>query len=246
MAQSINLIQVIGASLLSILPIALWLGLIMWQDRKKPEPFIWLGLVFVTGIFLTLPVFLMENGLVQFFSSWSNYSFFNILVFLGIAFIEELSKFLAVFFLMKKNKYFDELIDRMIYLVFMALGFAFIENIAITYQEMISIIGLGSVLKILGLRFMGANLVHLLCSGLIGFFWALSTVYHQQKYLFWGIISGIGLHTIFNIVIMKWGAEFLFAISLALFVFALFILWAFDILKHLKFNFKQNKIIKNN
>ena len=73
------------------------------------------GLLKLTGIFSGLSEVMIQS------SFW--------FMFLGVAFVEELAKFLMMFFLLRKNFVFDEPIDALIYSVVIALGFAFVENI---------------------------------------------------------------------------------------------------------------------
>jgi RsiW-degrading membrane proteinase PrsW (M82 family) len=225
------------ACLFGILPIALWLVFFLWQDIIKPEPLKWLAIVFGVGVLITPLVWYGE----QFFLDALNIniqgalSFFQlILVYGGIAIIEELAKFGSTFFILKKNKFFDEAIDAMIYLIVLALGFGLVENILAASQEIFHGDLLLPVLQTMSLRFVGANLLHALCSGIIGFFWALRLIYKKKSFLYWGLSIGILLHTIFNIVIIRFGGLAIFLATLGLFLAAVSLLWAFDVLKEIK------------
>ena len=227
-------------SLLSLVPIAIWLGLFLWRDAKHPEPWYWILIVFVAGILITPIVLLFENYYVTGISTlFSGQSTNDYLLFFGIAFIEEAAKFLVVYVLMKLNRYFDKAIDAMIYMIIAALGFASVENIIVVSKELALSPYMSSAFQILGFRFIGANLIHILCSGFIGFFWALRLAQRNRKFYPIGLTIGILLHTAFNIVIMKLGYDILFVVSTVLFVFALFIIWAFNILEYAKW--KPNK-----
>lgn len=82
----------------------------------------------------------------------------------------------------------------MIYLVVLVLGFGVVENILIAYQEISSEGHFLSTFQVTTLRFIGLNLLYVLSSGLIGFFWALSLIKSKKKYLFYGLSLGILLH----------------------------------------------------
>lgn len=225
------------ASFLGILPIIIWLVFFLWQDVQKPEPAKWLLVFFVLGVAITPLVWYFENLYLKFLGIDlnKNLSLLSlIIVYLGIAFIEEITKFVTAFLVLKKNKYFDEAIDAMIYLVVLALGFGLVENILAGSQEITEGNLLLSVLQTMSLRFVGANLLHALSSGLIGFFWALSLVKKKKAYLFWGLVSGITLHFIFNLVIIKFGGLAVFFVSLGLFFTTIGLLWAFDFLKQIE------------
>ena len=225
------------ASILGIVPIAVWLMFFLWQDIKKPEPLRWLFILFGVGIIITPIVWYGEGLLMKFLGLDLNddLSLFSlIIVYTGIAIIEELAKLFSARLALKKDKYFDEAIDAMIYLIVLALGFGLVENILAAGQEINTGNLLLPVLQTMSLRFIGANLLHALCSGLIGFFWALSLVWKKKRFLWEGIILGILLHASFNIAIIKFGGTAIFLVSLGLFLATICLLWAFDILKKMK------------
>jgi RsiW-degrading membrane proteinase PrsW (M82 family) len=165
-----------------------------------------------------------------------------ILVYLGIACIEELSKFAGAYYLLKKNKYFDEAIDDMIYLIVLALGFGLVENILAGSQEITEGNLLLLVLHTITLRFIGANLLHLLASGFIGYFWVLSLIKDKKSYFYQGLTIGIVIHSIFNIIIIKFGELMVFYTTAALIV--LLILFIF-LLKRTS-NLLQNSFVPTN
>jgi len=225
------------SSFLGILPIVLWLVFFLWQDILKPEPLKWLMILFGLGILITPLVWYGEGLYLKLLRVDLNVSLsvFNIiLVYGGIAIIEELTKFFSAYFILKKNKHFDEAIDAMIYLIVLALGFGLVENILAASQEIVEGGILLPVLQTMSLRFVGANLLHALSSGIIGFFWALSLLKKKKSYLYWGLILGIVLHFFFNLVIIRFGGTAVFLISLGLFLVTVGLLWAFDLLKRIK------------
>lgn len=224
------------SSLLSIFPIAIWLIFFLWQDLKKPEPLFWLLLAFLGGILITPLVWFLENFYIKLlgFDMAMLDVFQQGLIYLGIALIEEITKFLAVLGILKYNKYFDEAIDAMIYLIVLALGFGLVENILAGRQIIVDGGIMFSIFQIISLRFIGANLLHALSSGLIGFFWALSLIKKKKSFLYLGLFLGIVLHFLFNLVIIEYGTMAIFFVSLSLFVSTLVLLWAFDVLKRFK------------
>jgi len=225
------------ASLCGILPIALWLIFFLWQDIKKPEPLQWIGILFLLGMAITPFVWFVENYFIDLLQIDINAAlpfFVSAFVYLVVAGIEESAKFFSATLFLRKNKYFDEAIDAMIYLIVLGLGFGVIENILISYQEISSGGQFLSTFQIITLRFIGANLLHALSCGLIGFFWALKLVTGKKKYLGIGLALGILLHWVFNIAIINLGGDAVFLISLILFVVSIVVLWAFDVLKQIK------------
>jgi len=230
-------LTLIIASLCGILPIALWLIFFLWQDIKKPEPLKWIGILFLLGMAITPFVWFIENYFINLLHVEINDTlpfFISAFIYLGVAGIEELAKFFSAVLFLKKNKYFDEAIDAMIYLIVLALGFAVVENILIFYQGISSGEHFLATFQVTTLRFVGANLLHALSAGIIGFFWALKLVTGKKKYLGIGLTLGILLHWVFNIAIINLGGNAVFLISLILFLVGIVILWAFDVLKQIK------------
>lgn len=225
------------ASFFGILPIIFWLIFFLWQDFKKPEPLKWLLLTFLVGVIITPLVWLLENYFLNLFGiSFQNTPtlFQLIIAYFGIATIEEGAKFCGAAFLMKKNRYFNEAIDAMIYLIVLALGFGLVENILAVSQEIQSGTLILPILEIMSLRFIGANLLHALSSGFLGFCWAQALLKHQRKYLFLGFVFSIALHAFFNLAIIKFGSLAVLLVSGILFIVGIFLLWAFDLLKKIK------------
>ena len=228
------MIYLIGLSLLSLLPIALWLIFFLRCDLKKPEPWFWILIVFGAGIALAPLILLLENYYYQEFSLAGQLINNDFYIFLGVAIIEEMIKFIVAYVLMKLNPYFDEPVDAMVYMVVIALGFASIENLVLVAKEFLASGSFWEISKLLAFRFLGANLLHIICSGLIGFFWAWRLAKRKRFYYFLGFALAIGLHTIFNFVIMEWSYSVLFPVTLTLFVFFLILYWFFNLTKHLR------------
>ena len=118
----------------TILPVILILVFVNSKDKTK-EPISLLIKLFSLGIiscFLTLGVsFILEKN-IPFMNHelrTEKYIYTFLYAFVGVALIEELFKWIMVYFAGYKNKKFDELYDIIIYSVFVSLGFAFIENI---------------------------------------------------------------------------------------------------------------------
>ena len=230
------------ASFLGLMPVILWLIFFLWQDIKRPEPLHWIILLFLLGIIITPLVWVFENyllNLAQIDIQQTLPFTTSVFVYLLIAGIEELAKFLTAVFALRGNKHFDEAIDAMIYLIVIALGFGAVENILVSYQEIIRGANFLPAIHIMSLRFIGANLLHVISSGIIGFFWALKLVSGKKKYLPCGIFLGILLHWAFNLAIIRLGGDAVFIISLVLFASCIFLLWAFDILKQIKKPIRQ-------
>ena len=121
---------------ISIIPVLL-LGYYIYQKDREKEPKPLLLVLFCSGL---LSAFLVKtvNVLIAIFfpdfylaTQYYKFNFFElfILIFLEIALVEELSKWLMIRLIGYSSNAFDQQYDIIVYSVFVALGFAMIENI---------------------------------------------------------------------------------------------------------------------
>ena len=197
----------------AIFPSLVWLSYYLRQD-KKPESKRMIIKIFILGMIVVLPTIVIEKGaadLYNFFKIYNPYLFFVLYVFIGIAFIEESLKYLVVRFAVINNPEFDEPFDVLLYLIIAALGFAALENLKhFLYLQPISYLILPSISEIAFVSFMRmitATLFHALCSGILGYFIALSfyKTAQKNKLTILGIIIATLLHGIYNFSIMSIG-----------------------------------------
>ena len=122
---------------LAILPVLLILLFVYTKDKNKEPKFLLLKL-FISGF--------ISCGLVLFFSAYLERisdvfsplvtkNFFGQIVyaFVGVALVEEISKWIMVYLIGYNNKEFDETYDGLVYAVFVSLGFAFVENLVYVF-----------------------------------------------------------------------------------------------------------------
>ena len=107
-----------------------------------------------------------------------------------------------------------------------ALGFATVENIAAAFNAP------DLTFETTSLRFIGATLLHTLSSGLIGYFWAKYLIFKKNEFWIQGALLAVLLHVVFNYLIIRF--EPVIIPTTFLIVFALFILYDFEKLKHIK------------
>ncbi len=121
------------------------------------------------------------------------------------ALIEETLKFLAGYYTTKRKKANDEPIDPVMFMLTAALGFAALENVLfILNPAMIGDLYTGFVTS--NLRFVGATLVHLVCSSAVGI--SLGLAFYKSRtskllHLLAGLLIATALHSTFNLLIMK-------------------------------------------
>ena len=122
----------------ALLPIVILVFYIYHKDKKSPEPTRQLVKAFLFGI-LSVPVsFCMSIplGLIGVYPSEAT----NILgsistAFFGAAIPEEIAKFFMLWLLLRKNPYFDEKMDGIVYAVCVSLGFAALENVMYLFSN---------------------------------------------------------------------------------------------------------------
>ena len=116
--------------IISILPVYL-LGLYIYKKDKNKEPKSLLKRLFIYGMLSCIPAAITELLLDNFFGSEESMNMITLFfyVFISVALVEELFKWLITYRLTYNNYEFDELYDAIVYAVFVSLGFACFENI---------------------------------------------------------------------------------------------------------------------
>jgi RsiW-degrading membrane proteinase PrsW (M82 family) len=157
-------------------------------------------------------------------------SFLLILVW---AAIEEVMKFTIAYATVLRRHALDEPIDYPMYLITVALGFAALENALFLLTPLSN--GHFSESIITGdLRFIGATLIHVLSSAIVGGALAFS-FYREGVSRIWygagGVILAISLHAYFNFLIISTGAERLLTVFLGVWVGIIVVLLALERVK---------------
>jgi len=231
----------LGYVLLTFIPPILWLLFYLQEDRH-PEPKRLLLLAFVGGMGAALLAIVAEfvligpDGLLDLQSGILRNA---IVPFLVIGLVEEYAKYLPVKTLILKRLDFDEPVDAMIYMMTAALGFAALENtlfIFPVFQENL-LVGF----EVSANRFLGANLLHALASGIVGFFLARAFFSpRRHHFIALGILTAALLHTGFNylILVREVVAEGTFYLILLLVMMAVMVFIDFERLKKSRISFK--------
>jgi RsiW-degrading membrane proteinase PrsW (M82 family) len=237
-----------------LLPSAIWLLFYLRKDAH-PESNRMILKIFFYGMVAALIAAVVEIqafGILQFFvgAKIGTFFFFLLSEFILIALVEEASKFLIVKEKVVNHPEFDEPVDTMIYMIIVALGFAAFENFLVLSSLFFPFLTkptIGDIALISSLRFLGATFLHALCSGLVGYFLALS--FFKTRKRLGLIIKGLGiaalLHGLFNIsiILIERGAteenSLLFISAIAFLIIllsslAIFVSKAFRRLKKLK------------
>lgn len=115
----------------ALLPPAL-LWYYIWRKDQKPEPASWLCKAVCYGMAICFPVAVLEAGIQELlFGSGgpSTVGGTTAVAFLVAAIPEESFKLFVLWLVLRKNPYFDEHFDGIVYAVCVGLGFAAVENV---------------------------------------------------------------------------------------------------------------------
>jgi protease PrsW len=213
-----------------LLPSIFWLYFLLKEDARCPEPKKLIALAFIAGM-LAVPLALP----LEHFTRASLASVNTVL--LAWATIEELLKYVmaAVFILWRRA--IDESPDYVIYMITVALGFAAAENMLF----LLTPISEGNLMGTLftgNLRFLGATLLHVTASAMIGFTLGFAASFHYKKRILaasLGLILAITLHTLFNVLIIKEGASTALTAFFLVWTIVVIFLAAFEVLKYFQY-----------
>ena len=230
-----------------VLPSLGWLFYYLKKDLH-PESKRMILKIFIYGAGITIPVFLIQIGLVELLKILQSFWFFTsfpIIIdilkwFIIIALTEEISKYLVVRLAVLKNKELDEPLDIMLYMVVAALGFAALENILylstpannLSFSSIIE-----TTIMISFIRFIGATFLHTLCSALAGYFLALSffRAKDKVKLTIIGLFLAVLLHGLYNFSIIALRAPMNFLIPVVVIIgLTIFMIYDFDNIKKVK------------
>lgn len=122
----------------AILP-AILLWLFIWKKDTHKEPTSWLLKAVLWGVAIIFPVAILESGIetILFGVEGKPTTLFGTTTMaFGVAALpEEAFKLFALWMVLRKNPYFDEHFDGIVYAVCVGLGFAAFENIMYVFGE---------------------------------------------------------------------------------------------------------------
>lgn len=217
----------------ALLPSFIWLLFFLRKDAH-PESNKMILQVFLFGMLATIPAAIISSLFLEITERIDHWPFLILILnaLIGVALVEEFSKYLVVKTKVLRSSELDEPPDVMLYMIIAALGFAALENILylfriylfpppdIVYPSFLSntvyflstVFGhtfSGDIFYAVFLtnifRFLGAVFGHALWSGTLGYFLALSFYEPKQrlKLLTLGFVLASSLHAAFNYAIMQ-------------------------------------------
>ena len=199
-----ELLPIIGAAAGGVLPALAWLWFWLREDKRSPEPRRVIALAFLVGMVTVGVVIPIQQAVATLLASTT-------MVFIAWSVIEEIMKYAAARVTVLRSRENNEPIDSVIYMVTVALGFAAAENALFLLSPLAGETFTQSLMTG-NLRFVGAMLLHVLSSAVIGVFLALAFYKSKrQKLLFalLGVILAALLHSLFNFLILNTAEEHL-------------------------------------
>jgi RsiW-degrading membrane proteinase PrsW (M82 family) len=201
-----DILSVLAAAAGGLLPALAWLWFWLREDRKNPEPRMLIALAFLAGMISVAIAVPLELGAKQLLQAGAlGFVASSTLTYSIWSGMEEIIKFVMAYATVLRRRDDDEPVDPVIYMVTVALGFAGAENVLF----LLSPLSGGTVAQTIAtgdLRFVGATLLHVLSSSLIGV--ALGMTFYWRKRLHYiagtvGLFAAIWLHIAFNYLILN-------------------------------------------
>ena len=178
---------------LAIAP-AILLAIYFYKKDPRPEPKKMIVLAFILGFVVVIILFILFSiiDLDSIEKSKNPWVRAFLKSFVTASFIEELFKFLVFAIFIFNSKYFDEISDGIIYMAIISLGFACLENIIYSFDDIIT----GFI------RAFTAVPGHALWSGIMGYYFGLAKFSkHKVSLILVGLFIGILYHGLYDFVI---------------------------------------------
>ncbi|TFG43444.1 MAG: PrsW family intramembrane metalloprotease [Bacteroidia bacterium] len=195
-------------SLAPILIIALY---IYSRDKYEKEPISFLLRALLAGVLIVIPVVFIERFLSIPSEGLEGISNAAYTAFVVAALTEEGMKYIAFYLFFWRNRNFNERFDGIVYAVYIALGFAGIENILYVFT------GGYSVALV---RALTAVPAHALFGIVMGYYFGMAKFYpnHRVFYLFMTFFLPFTFHGLYNFLLMG-NSPFLLTMFLPLFIY---------------------------
>ncbi|MCA9366335.1 PrsW family intramembrane metalloprotease [Candidatus Kaiserbacteria bacterium] len=223
-----------------LVPALFWLWFWLREDKERPEPYSLIALAFISGM-LVVPIALPLQ-------KWALEMYTDQYLILIWVIIEEVLKYAVALLIILWHKAVDEPIDLIIYMITIALGFSALENGLFMFNPLIAGDVANSVITGF-FRFLGATLLHVLASGTVGAFLALTFYKHNFLKLLSGTIGlfiAIVLHALFNFFIMDASGETILGVFLFVWMGIIVLFIVFEKVKLIEASHLSGRSTKGN
>lgn len=231
-------LSVLAAAAGGLLPALAWLWFWLREDSKHPEPRRLIALAFLAGMISVAIAVPLELGIKTFLEAGFLGAWFAtaVVVYAVWSALEELIKYAMAYMTVLYRRDDDEPIDPVIYMVTVALGFAGAENVLFLLSPLAG----NTVAQAIAtgdLRFVGATLLHVVCSAVIGV--ALGLTFYSSRIVhytvgFIGVLLAMGLHIGFNYLILNTPPEFILRTFSFVWVGVIFLLALLEYIKRIR------------
>ena len=123
--------------LLAVAPSMIIMAYIYFKDKFEREPFRLLLKNFILGATVSIVLtFAISSIIGKILPPLDRYSILDMFIkaFVGVALVEEFSKYVIVRYAAQRNKEFNEPFDGIVYAVMVSMGFATLENVLYVYS----------------------------------------------------------------------------------------------------------------
>ena len=219
-----------------ILPALAWLWFWLREDAVHPEPRRLIALAFCAGmctVAFTIPLEQYVGGMLAnqtlTFTAWSA--------------IEETIKFIVALAVILWRKDYDEPVDAVIYMICIALGFSAVENTLFLWSPLSGDTVFQTIITG-NLRFVGATLLHILSSAVIGV--SLALAFYKPRsvkvlYGLSGVILAILLHSSFNFLILNTPQAYLLRTFVFVWIGVIALLAALEFVKRIRPRIRKSR-----
>jgi RsiW-degrading membrane proteinase PrsW (M82 family) len=196
---------------ISLAPVLIIAFYIYSRDKYEKEPLPVLLRALLAGVLIVLPVVLIEKLLTLASEGMEGLSYAAYTAFAVAGLTEEGMKFLAFYFFFWNNKNFNERFDGIVYSVYIALGFAVIENILYVFTG-----GYGVGL----IRALTAVPAHALFGIVMGYYFSLAKFNsrHRSTFLIMAFLLPFIFHGLYDFLLMG-NSPILLIIFIPLFIY---------------------------
>lgn len=186
--------------LTALLPIVILVFYIYHKDKNFPEPtsqlvkaFLWGVLSAPLSFFISVPF-----GLLGLYPAEATTVLGSVCTaFFGAAIPEECAKLFVLWLVLRKNPFFDEKMDGIVYAVCVSLGFAALENILYLFSDTESFLSIGIVRAIFAVP------GHFCFGILMGYYYSLAKFYptSPKKNMIFVLLAPILVHGMYDSIL---------------------------------------------